>query len=205
MAGPALGTRWLLGAPGVPRFKGTAMRPIASAPPPCRRSSTSGHPRSQRALARKVTTPVAFGTNAGERIRLAPLSPRDAARRWRLLFPAKPTFSIVEKSCEPCGVQPVMPDSKPGLVTRLAPPATRTSTSSIRHSPMPRRKICRVSPLADRVSPVGPVNSYAVHWLLAVSSLSAQLAGCRLSLFGSTSSRLLPPPADQLPQRPPLL
>ena len=33
--------------------------------------------------------------------------------------------------------------------------------------------------------------------------IPAQLAGCRLSALGSFNSRLLPPPSDQLPQRPP--
>src|SRR5690242_152637 len=37
-----------------------------------------------------------------------------------------------------------------------------------------------------------------------VSSLSAQLGASRLLLLGSTNSRLLPPPADHCPQRPPV-
>src|SRR5258707_15870331 len=42
------------------------------------------------------------------------------------------------------------------------------------------------------------------HDDFCVSSLSPQLAARRLSLLGSISSRLLPPPDDHWPQRPPV-
>src|SRR5258706_211321 len=88
------------------------------------------------------------------------------------------------------------------------PDASRTPTSSIKHSPIPRRKIERLSLTGEpRVALLGapprpPVNSKLVHWLLPVSSLSAQLSAWRLSLLGSMRSRLLPPPPPQEPPRP---
>src|ERR1051325_226742 len=105
---------------------------------------------------------------------------------------------MVEKSCEPCRVQPVSPLSKLGLEIRFGPVPLWTSTSSTRHSPMPSRKICKLSLMGvPSASPRAPANSNGVHLPLVVSSLSAQLADNRVSEFGSFNSRLLPPPSDQ--------
>ena len=86
----------LFRAPGVPRFNGTDIRPNASRPPPRKRSSTSGKPRIQRAFARIVATPLPFNTGVASvwRMRLPPLSPRDAAVMCRLFVPVKPVFSM---------------------------------------------------------------------------------------------------------------
>src|SRR5260370_400407 len=47
------------------------------------------------------------------------------------------------------------------------------------------------------------VYSISVQGALLVSSLSAQFEASRWSLCGSINSRLLPPPADHAPHRPP--
>src|SRR6266516_1950698 len=197
MAGPAFVTLRLLGKPGVPRLAGTAILPVASSQLPFNRSKGSGDPRSQRNFARKVAVlPLARVELRAARMRLAAVSQRLSARMWRLRELLYPEFSRLDPEWLPCGTQPVKPPSKVGLGTTFPPPEGTTSTLSIRHSPRPSNPICRVSagkppfPLSSV-----PVNSMLVQELLVVSSLSVQFDGKRLSLFGSISSRLLPPPS----------
>src|SRR5262249_1031529 len=138
-------------------------------------------PRNHFTFARIETVP-AFGgmglANGADRMRLDWLSPREPARTCRLLFPAKPVGSIVEKSCEPCSDQPSRPDSNPPLTTRFSPLSTRPSTLSTRHSPMPCNMRMTLSlTVVPSVSPSGPLYSMAVHRLSPVSSLSAQFEG----------------------------
>src|SRR6266511_2300846 len=77
MAGPALGTLRLLTRPGVPRFDGTAILPVASSQLPFRRSKGSGEPRSQRNFARKdAVLPSASVELRAVRMRFAPVSHR---------------------------------------------------------------------------------------------------------------------------------
>src|SRR5207302_5021184 len=141
-------TARLLGAPGVPRLVVTVIRPVASIQLPCTRMTNSGQPRSQRTLARIVAVSnIPRGLVSRPQMRLAPVSPRELARIWSdwlLLYPL--VVSSVERTWLPCGVQPVSPLSKVGLVTRLVPAgALNTSTLSSRHSPSPSRTTCRLS------------------------------------------------------------
>src|ERR1051326_3293023 len=204
MAGPALGTRRLFGAPGVPRFRAVTILPGASSPLPCRRNRISGFPFSQRTLARRVTVVPEEGAEVrSARTRFAPVSPRPLATMCRHLPPPKPPLVCQkDRSWVPCGYHPLKPPSKFELAIRFAPPAAKTSTLSTRHSPAPCRKIWNESAALLPLSST-PVYSMLVHALLLVSSLSAQFAASRWLLCGSINSRLLPPPSAHLPHRPP--
>src|SRR5439155_18988024 len=94
--------------------------------------------------------------------------------------------------------------SRPPFVTRLVPPADTTETSSSRHSPSFSSE--NSSPvIGDTPSPNSMVPGLLklAQALLPVSSLSPQLGARRMSLRKSISSKLLPPPSDHFPQRPP--
>ena len=144
-------------------------------------------------------------------MRLAPVSPRPVARTCSDWAPLKgaSVVSMEVRACVPWNAQPVAPDSKPGLVIRFTPPLLRASTSSTRHSPAPCRKNSNrlgvPLPLVPLPMPsvARSVRSMSVQGAFADSSLSAQLAANRLLPRGSVSSRLLPPPSDHWPQRPP--
>src|SRR5688572_3894787 len=101
-------------------------------------------------------------------------------------------------------IQLLVPLLKSGFITRFAPPPPwYTCTSSIRHSPLPRIITCTSLKVPWPLSTVPLSRSTVTHWDLSVSSLSVQFGAKRLSLLGSINSRLLPPPSDHLPQRPP--
>src|SRR5258706_4332621 len=117
-----------------------------------------------------------------------------------------PLLVTLDNSWLPSTVQPAARESKPGLVTWLAPALERTSTSSTTHSPSPSKLISKPfnGELPSQNS-CGPVYSIMVQGGSVGAALSAQLAASRLSLFGSVNSRLAPPPSAPFPQRPPEL
>ena len=178
---------------------------VASSQLPCKRSRISGFPFSHRTFARSVAVdPPPRPVVRGVQIRFAPVSPRPLARTCKQgLPPMPPPGSHVDCSWLPCTLQPERPELKPVLAITFAPPCGITCTSSTRHSPGPSRKSCSVSAGPCPLSRT-PVHSTVVQLLFALSSLSAHEGASRGSARGSTRSRLLPPPSDHNPHRPPV-
>ena len=200
----------LLGWPGEPSARVVRIGPLASSQLPRVRISSSGQPESQRTRARMVPVPL-LGSVAliAPRMTFMPVWTRSEARSRSARWPSKApvTGSIAERSCVPMKRQSGVSLSNEGLLTRFAPPAARTSTASIRHSPASMSPMCISfgSPLELAVKPwsMRPVNSSVVHALFCDSSLAAQLRASEGSARGSIRSSELPPPSASACHSPP--
>src|SRR5438270_13356281 len=120
-------------------------------------------------------------------MRLATGSPRSSAITCKEREPEKPGDSIRENMWSPWKTQLLsVVLSKSALVAKLPIPLIVTDTLSTRHSPTSNRKICKELLRLPVPSPLSrvPLALIVVQPLLAVSSLSAQLEGSRLSLWG---------------------